>query len=389
MGGDTIQQRYFDYNATTPVAPEVLEAMLPYLTDSWGNPSSVYAFGHDTAKVMVEARESVADLIGAFPGEVVFTSCGTESINTALWSGLKSDRSRRHVLMSAVEHPANLSLVPMLEEAGCRVTILPVLESGLLDLKLVEEAIQPDTALLSIMWANNETGVVMPVEELGSICRRRGILFHCDAVQAAGKVPLDVAKAKVDYLSLSGHKIYAPKGVGALYVRNGAPFTSLIAGGGQESGRRAGTQNVASIAALGKAAQLSLASLESEASRLASLRDRLEAVCMEKWGALRNGDAQARVPNTANLSFDGLESEALLLLLERKGICASSGSACSTGSIEPSHVLMAMGCSRSRALGSVRLSLGRGTQASDVDYLLDVLPGMIDRLRGVTPSVSR
>ncbi len=388
METSAIRQRYFDYNATTPVAPEVLEVMLPYLKDSWGNPSSVYAFGHDTAKVIVEARESVAELVGASPGEIVFTSCGTESINTALWSGLKSDPSRRHVLMSAVEHPANLSLATTLEAAGYRVTILPVLQSGLIDLNVVEAAIQPDTALLSIMWANNETGVVMPVEELGSICRRQGILFHCDAVQAVGKVPIDVSAAGVDYLSLSGHKIYAPKGVGALYVREKAPFTPLIAGGGQEGGRRAGTQNVAYIAAIGMAARLSSASFESEARRLAPLRDRLETACMETWGALRNGDAKARVANTANLSFEGLESEALLLLLERAGICASSGSACSTGSIEPSHVLTAMGCSRSRALGSVRISLGRGTLASDIDYILDVLPGIIDRLQGLAPSRS-
>ena len=378
--------RYFDYNATTPVAPEVLAAMLPYLKESWGNPSSVYAFGHDTSKGVAEARESVARLVGATPSEIVFTGCGTESINTALWSGLRADPNRRHVVMSAVEHPANLNLRPHLEAAGFRVTVVPVLSNGLLDLEAVEASIEEDTAPMSMMWANNETGVVFPIGELSALCQRRGILFHTDAVQAAGKVALDVGSVAVDYLSLAGHKIYAPKGVGALYVRNGAPFSPLIAGGGQEGGRRAGTQNVASIVAMGEAARLAAELLESEAVRVAALRDRLETTCVEKFGAQRNGDKVARVPNTANLAFDGLESEALLLLLEREGICASSGSACSTGSIEPSHVLTAMGLTRSRALGSVRISLGRGTKSEDIDHLLGALPRAIDRLKGVIPS---
>ena len=362
--------------------------MLPYLSDHWGNPSSVYAFGGDTSKAIVQAREATASLIGAETDEIVFTSCGTESSNTALMSGLSADPDRRHVIMSAVEHPANLSYGEMLESTGYRVTYLPVDREGLINLDSLEAAIEADTAMISMMWANNETGVVFPVAEIGALCKRRGVLFHSDAVQAAGKVPIDVHETGLDYASLTGHKIYAPKGVGALYVRRGAPFRPLIIGGGQEKGRRGGTLNVASIVAFGEAARYVSDGLTREAARLRELRDRLEKECIETLGAQLNGHSEARLPNTTNLAFDGLESEALLLLLEKQGICASSGSACSTGSLEPSHVHTAMGLSRSEALGSVRLSLGRMTESSDVDHFLAVLPPILERLKGVSPRQS-
>ena len=377
---------YFDYNATTPIASEVFEAMRPHLTERWGNPSSAYAFGRELKRVVAESRESVARLLGAETDEIVFTSCGTESTNTALRGAMASNPERRHLIMTTVEHSANLACGAWLEAAGMRVTYLPVSSEGVIDLNALETAIQPDTALVSVMWANNETGVVMPVQEIGELCREKGLLFHTDAVQAMGKVSVDVGQVPVDYLSLSGHKIYAPKGIGALYVRRGAPYEPLIVGGGQENGRRAGTQNVPYIAGLGRACQLVGEDLEAESGRLSFLRDRIESFAIDSLGARANGAGASRVPNTTNLSFPGIEAEALLLLLEREGICASSGSACSTGSLEPSHVLTAMGVSRSDALGSLRLSLGRDSTAADVEQLLAVLPGLVERLRGVVPA---
>lgn len=377
---------YFDYNATTPIAAEVFEAMRPYLTERWGNPSSAYAFGRELKRVVAESRESVARLLGAETDEVVFTSCGTESTNTALRSAMASNPERRHLIMTTVEHSANLECGALLAAAGFQVTYLPVSSEGLIDLGALRAAIQPDTALVSVMWANNETGVVMPIQEIGELCREKGVLFHTDAVQAMGKVSVDVGQVPVDYLSLSGHKIYAPKGIGALYVRRGAPYESLIVGGGQENGRRAGTQNVAYIAGLGRACQLVGKDLEAESSRLSLLRDRMESSAILRLGAKANGAGAPRVPNTTNLSFPGIEAEALLLLLEREGICASSGSACSTGSLEPSHVLTAMGVNRSDALGALRLSLGRDSTAADVEHLLTILPALVERLRGAVPA---
>ena len=359
--------------------------MLPYLSDHWGNPSSVYAFGGDTSKAIVQAREAIASLIGAHADEIVFTSCGTESSNTALMSGVSADPKRRHVIMSAVEHAANLSCGAAIESTGARVSYLPVDSDGLPCLDALEQAIEGETAMVSMMWANNETGVVFPMAEIGAICKEKGVLFHSDAVQAAGKVPIDVNEVGLDYLSLTGHKIYAPKGVGALYVRRGSPFRPLIVGGGQEKGRRGGTLNVASIVAFGEAARYVSDGLLDESTRLRGLRDKLELACVEDFGAQRNGHLEARLPNTSNLTFDGLESEALLLLLEKQGICASSGSACSTGSLEPSHVLSAMGLSRSQALGTVRVSLGRMTESADVDHFLTVLPAILERLKGAGP----
>ncbi len=376
---------YFDYNATTPVAPEVFEAMAPYLRECWGNPSSVYAFGHGAKRAIEQARESVAALIGAEAGEVVFTSGGTESCNTAFHCGLPAEAKRRHLIVSAVEHSAGMKPAANFEARGFRTTYLPVRSDGLMDLAALEEELAPDTAMASFMWANNETGVIFQTAEIGALCRERGVLFHSDAVQAAGKIPIHVQAAAADYLSLSGHKIYAPKGVGALYVRNGAPCRPLLLGGGQEKGRRAGTQNVASIVAMGTAAQLAKKGLEEEAARIRSLRDWLEENLLQMPAVRRNGTPAMRLPNTANLAFEGVEAEALLLLLDQEGICASSGSACSTGSLEPSHVLTAMGLSRPLAMGSVRFSLGRMTTAADVERLLAVLPTLLKRLRSARP----
>lgn len=380
--------RYFDYNATTPLAPEVFDAMSPYLREHWGNPSSVYAFGHKAKEAIECARESVASLIGAETGEVVFTSGGTESSNTAFHCGLNADAGRRHLIVSAVEHSAGIQATADYKAQGFPVTHLPVRPDGLMDLAELDAMIQPDTAMLSLMWANNETGVIFPIAEAGALCRRRGVLFHTDAVQAAGKVAVNVKAAQVDYLSLSGHKIYAPKGVGALYVREGAPYQALILGGGQEKRRRAGTQNVPSIVAMGAAARLALQSLEEESTRVGGLRDQLEKSLLQMPFIRRNGATAPRLPNTSNLAFEGVEAEALLLLLDKEGICASSGSACSTGSLEPSHVLTAMGLPRFLAMGSVRFSLGRMTTMADVNCLTSVLPKLLKRLRAAIPQTS-
>ena len=376
---------YFDYNATTPLAPEVFDAMAPYLRESWGNPSSVYAFGHKVKEAIECARESVAVLIGAEVGEVVFTSGGTESNNTAFHCGMSADAGRRHLIVSAVEHSAGIQAAANYKAQGFQVTHLPVRSDGLMDLAELDAMIRPDTAMLSLMWANNETGIIFPIAKAGDLCRRRGVLFHTDAVQAAGKVAINVKAAQVDYLSLSGHKIYAPKGVGALYAREGAPYRALILGGSQEKRRRAGTQNVASIVAMGTAARLALESLEEESTRVGRLRDQLEESLLQMPFIRRNGAPSPRLPNTSNLTFEGVEAEALLLLLDKEGICASSGSACSTGSLEPSHVLTAMGLPRSLAMGSVRFSLGRTTTMADVNRLTSVLPKLLKRLRTAIP----
>lgn len=376
---------YFDYNATTPLAPEVFDAMAPYLRESWGNPSSVYAFGHKVKEAIECARESVAVLIGAEVGEVVFTSGGTESNNTAFHCGMSADAGRRHLIVSAVEHSAGIQAAANYKAQRFQVTHLPVCSDGLMDLAELDAMIRPDTAMLSLMWANNETGIIFPIAKAGDLCRRRGVLFHTDAVQAAGKVAINVKAAQVDYLSLSGHKIYAPKGVGALYAREGAPYRSLILGGSQEKRRRAGTQNVASIVAMGTAARLALQSLEEESTRVGRLRDQLEESLLQMPFIRRNGAPSPRLPNTSNLTFEGVEAEALLLLLDKEGICASSGSACSTGSLEPSHVLTAMGLPRSLAMGSVRFSLGRTTTMADVNRLTSVLPKLLKRLRAAIP----
>lgn len=377
---------YLDNNATTAVAPEVVDAMTPVLRDHYGNPSSMYGLARTTAYQLKEARAKVAALIGAAPGEIVFTSCGTESDATAIWSALRSRPDRRHVVTTAVEHSAIKNLAEHLGQNGYRVTFVPVDEAGRLDLDHLRDHLSDDTAVVSVMWANNETGVLFPVEEIARICRERGILFHTDAVQAVGKIPIDLSDGAIDMLSLSGHKLHAPKGVGALYVRKGTPFQPFLIGGHQEAGRRAGTENVASIVGLGRAAQLAREWMADENGRVRELRDRLEAALLERIPQSRvNGDRDNRLPNTTNIAFDYVEGESILLLLDEAGICASSGSACTTGSLEPSHVLRAMKVPHESAHGSVRLSLSIHNTAEEIDYVIETLPPIVERLRQMSP----
>jgi cysteine desulfurase len=373
---------YFDNNATTRVAPEVVEAMLPFLSENWGNPSSAYTFGRQVGRHLDAARAKVAALINADPREIVFTSCGTESNNSALHSALVTHPQKRHVLTTSVEHSANIKFSGFLQQQGVEVTFLPVESDGSIDLHLLEKSIRPDTAIVSVMWANNETGVIFPLEELAAICRSKGVLFHTDAVQTPGKLKIDVQELGVDLLSLSAHKLHAPKGIGALYVKRRTKYHPYIIGGHQERGRRGGTENVANIVAFGRAAELAMATLEEENTRVRALRDKLEnGILSAIPGVVRNGAKEPRLPNTTNLAFEGVEAEGILLLLDQAGICASSGSACTSGSLDPSHVLLAMGCSTERARGSIRFSLGIYNTEAEVDYVLQQLPGMIARLR--------
>jgi cysteine desulfurase len=375
---------YLDNNATTQVAPEVLQAMLPFLTDCWGNPSSSYEFGRRVAKYIDDARMRVAALINADPREIVFTSCGTESNNSAIHSALMLHPDKRHVLTTAVEHSANIKYCQHLTRQGYPVTFLPVGSDGSLDLHVLEKSIQPDTAIVSVMLANNETGVLLPVEDIAAICRSRGVLFHTDAVQAAGKVKIDVKAAGIDMLSLSAHKLYAPKGIGLLYVRRPGKFQPYIIGGQQEHGRRAGTENVAQIVGFGRAAELAQATMQENA-RVRALRDKIENTILSTIpNTSRNGAMEPRLPNTSNIAFDSVEAEAILIRLDQLGICASSGSACASGSLEPSHVLKAMGQSPARARGSVRFSLGRFSTEAEGDYLLAHLPAVISKLRALS-----
>lgn len=373
---------YLDNNATTRVAPEVLEAMLPFLREQWGNPSSAYSFGQRLSRPLDQARQRVAALLNAEPTEILFTSCGTEGNNTALHSAVVTQPDKRHLVTTAVEHSATLQYCRFLQKRGFEVTYLPVNPAGELGLELLEEAIRPDTALVSVMWANNETGVIFPIRHIARICQAKGVLFHTDAVQAAGKLPLDVKDAEVDFLSIAAHKFNGPKGVGALYVKRRTRFQPYLIGGGQERGRRGGTENVAGIVGLGRAAELAREGLPEMAGRVRRLRDDLEGGLLEAVAdSALNGPREPRLPNTSNLAFDGVEAEGILMLLDQAGICASSGSACTTGSLEPSHVLVAMGCSPARARGSLRFSLGRYNSADDVRRVLDSLPGIISRLR--------
>ncbi|MEY2427690.1 MAG: cysteine desulfurase [Verrucomicrobiota bacterium] len=374
---------YFDNNATTRVAPEVVEAMLPFLTEYWGNPSSAYHFGHQVAAHVEEARAKIAALINADPREIIFTSCGTESNNSALHSALVSHREKRHVLTTAVEHSANIKFCNFLQKQGCAITFLPVESDGSLDLHLLEKSIRPDTAIVSVMWANNETGVLFPIEEIAAICRSKDVFCHTDAVQVPGKLKIDVKDLGVDFLSLSAHKLHAPKGIGILYVKRRAKYHPYVIGGGQERGRRGGTENVPNIVAFGRASELAMASLKDEQTRVRGLRDKLENGILRLIpGVTRNGAKEPRLPNTSNLAFDSIEAEGILMLLDQAGICASSGSACTTGSLDPSHVLLAMGCRAARARGSVRFSLGIYNTDAEVDYVLKHLPSIITKLRG-------
>jgi cysteine desulfurase len=376
---------YLDNNATTSIAPEVVDAMMPYLTDFYGNPSSAYTFGAQVKKAIHQAREQVAALLNCEPKEIIFTSCGTESDNTAIESALKTTH-KKHIITTQVEHSAVLKHCEALERRGFAITYLGVDSDGLLNLNELEQAIRSDTALISIMWANNETGVLFPIEKIAEICQRKKILFHTDAVQIVGKLPINLKEVPVDFLSLSGHKLHAPKGIGALFVRQNTRFNPYIIGGSQENKKRAGTENVASIAALGKAAELALQHLADEQTRVKTLRDSLENQILELIpGTHRNGHRELRLPNTSHIAFDGVEAEALLLQLDRHHICCSSGSACTTGSPEPSHVLKAMGLANIRASSSIRFSLSRFNHNSDVDQLMRHLPPIISQLRVHSP----
>ena len=377
---------YFDNNATTRVAPEVVEAMLPFLRDFWGNPSSAYSFGTQVAKRVEEARAKVATLIGAEPREILFTSCGTESNNAVLQSALAAHPAKRHILTTAVEHSAIIRHCEVLRKQGFDVTFLPVDAEGMLDLHLLDQSIRPETALVSVMWANNETGVIFPIEEIAAICRSRNVLFHTDATQAPGKLKLDVAEVGADFLTLSAHKLHAPKGIGLLYVRRRTKFQPYLIGGHQERGKRGGTENVAGIIGFGRAAELALERLEDENTRVRALRDRMENTILRTVpNTLRNGAKEPRLPNTSNIAFDFVEAEGILMKLDELGICASSGSACTTGSLNPSHVLTAMGIKPARAKGCARFSLGFYNTDEEVDYLLTHLPQVIARLREDSP----
>lgn len=376
---------YFDNNATTRLAPEVLEAMVPYLKDLYGNPSSIHRFGSQVAKKIQESREQVAALLGASdPIEIVFTSCGTEGDNAAIRGILESQPEKRRIVTTQVEHPAVLGLCQHLEKRGYRVTWLGVDEEGMLDLAELRDALTEDTAVVSIMYANNETGVIFPIQEIGELVKSRGIPFHVDAVQAAGKVPLDVKNSPIDLLTISGHKFHGPKGVGALYIRRGVTFRPFIIGGHQERNRRAGTENVPGIVGMGKAAELALKHLD-KARKVQELRDSLErSILLTCPGSRVNGHRERRLPNTLNMSFEYLEGEAILVLLDQYGICASTGSACTAGSVEPSHVLRAMKVPANYIQGAVRLSLSRYNTEEEVRYVGEKMPLVIERLRGLS-----
>ena len=382
MGNPVI---YLDNNATSKTAPEVVEAMLPYFGEFYGNASSMHSFGGMVAEVMKKARKQVADLIGAEPEEIIFTSCGTESDNTAINSALMSNPSKRHIVTTRVEHPAVLNYCQNLARQGYEVTFLPVDRQGNLDLGYVENAITDDTALVSVMWANNESGVIFPVEEIANMARSKGALMHTDSVQAVGKVPINLAKTNIDMLSLSGHKLHTPKGVGVLYVRKGTPFVPYINGGHQEHGRRAGTENIPYIVGLGKACELAAQNMDEENTRVKALRDRLEKGLLKIQASMINGDPMHRLPNTSSISFEYVEGESILLMLSDLGICASSGSACTSGSLEPSHVLRAMGVPFTAAHGSIRFSLSVYNTEKEIDYVLEHMPGIIKRLRDISP----
>ena len=377
---------YLDNNATTAVAPEVFQAMKPYFGPDYGNPSSIHTFGGKIAAHIEQARQQVAQLINAHPSEIIFTSCGTESDSAAIRGTLESYPAKRHIITTRVEHPAVRGLCQHLDENGYRVTELAVDSHGLLDLEELAEALCSETALVSIMWANNETGVLFPIDKIAQMVKAAGSVLHTDAVQATGKETIDLAKLPVDLLSISGHKLHAPKGIGVLYVRRGTRFAPLLIGGHQERGRRAGTENVPYIVGLGAACQLARQSFDAEHTHIRKLRDRLENTLLSKCpGALLNGHKDSRLANTTSISFEYVEGEAILLLLDRLGICASSGSACTSGSLEPSHVLRAMGVPFTMAHGSIRFSLSRYNTDEDIDYVIQHMPSIITRLRDISP----
>ena len=378
---------YVDNNATTSVAPEAFEAMKPFLTERYGNPSSMHTFGGKIYAEIERARASVAELIGANDvNEIVFTSCGTESDNTAIISALRSYPEKKHIITTKIEHPAVFNLCKYLEATGYRVTYLNVDSEGALDLNELQGVIDNDTAIISIMYANNETGVIFPMKEIAEIARLRGVVLHTDAVQAVGKIPFKVTQLPVDYLSLSGHKLHASKGVGALYVRKGTKFTPFLIGGHQEHSRRGGTENVASIVGLGVACQLAKKAMQEEMTQVKKLRDKLENSILEKIPHARvNGNREKRLPNTISIGFEFVEGESILLKLDEKGIAASSGSACTSGSLTPSHILRAMGIPFTFIQGSIRFSLSRYNTEKDIDHIIAHLPAIIKELREISP----
>jgi cysteine desulfurase len=379
---------YLDYAATTPVDPEVLEAMMPYYTDSFGNPSSIHWFGRENRKAVEDARAVIATQLGAgAPNEIIFTGSGSESDNMAIRGVAAANREKGdHIITSSIEHHAVYDTCRALEKEGFHVTYLPVDAAGLVDPEDVVKAITPGTILVTIMHANNEVGTIQPIAEIGKILRERKILFHTDAVQAVGNIPLDLRELSVDLLSLAAHKFYGPKGVGALYVRRGVRVNPLIYGGAQERNRRAGTENIPGIVGMAKALELANKDLESQVKRLTQLRDYLIDRVLDEFECVRlNGDRVRRLPGNANFSFEFIEGESLLLNLDLKGIAASSGSACTSGSLEPSHVLLAMGICHEIAHGSLRLTLGKSTTREQIDYVLEVLPEIVTKLRAMSP----
>jgi cysteine desulfurase len=378
---------YFDHNATTPVDPEVLSAMAPFFAETYGNASSIHTFGQQARAAVEQARERVAKLVRARAAEIVFTSGGTESDNLAILGVVRAAPGvRKHVITTAIEHHAVLNTCQALESEGVEVTYLPVSGAGVVDPGAVREALRPHTVLISVMMANNELGTIQPIEEIGRIAAEAEVWFHTDAVQAAGKVPIEVGRLGVDLLSISGHKICAPKGVGALYVRSGTRLAAQAFGGHHERDRRPGTENVPGIVALGKAAELAQGKLATEPARLAALRDRFEQTILDRVPATRvNGAAAPRVANTTNITFSFIEGESLVIALDLQGIACSTGAACSSGAIEPSHVLTAIGLPAPEARASLRFSLGRTNTAEDVDRVLAVLPGVVEHLRELSP----
>lgn len=378
---------YADNAATTKVSKPVLDVMMPYFTEEYGNASSIYALGRSAKKALETARETVAKAIGAETSEIYFTSCGSESDNWAIRSVCErlTAKGKKHIITSVFEHHAVLHTCQALEKLGFEVTYLPVYKNGIVKTEDVKNAIREDTALVTIMYANNEIGTIQPVEEIAAVCREKGVLFHTDAVQAMGHVKIDVHAQGIDMLSLSGHKIHAQKGIGALYVRKGIPVTNLIFGGAQERNRRAGTENLPAIAGFAKAMEIASTDIEKRAEKTAKQRDRLIEGILKLPRTRLNGDPVKRLPGTVNISIEGVEGESLLLMLDLNGICASSGSACTSGSLDPSHVLLALGLKHEVAHGSLRLSIGDETTDEDIDYILEVVPKVVKRLRDMSP----
>ena len=379
---------YLDYNATAPIHPEVLEAMRPYLTEKFGNPSSLHSFGREAKVAVEDAREKVAKLINAHPSEIYFTSCGSESDNWAIKGILWANKNKgNHIIISKIEHQAVLETCKFLEENGYSVTYLDVDKFGMVNSDDLRKAIRKDTVIISIMHANNEVGTIQPIEELAKVAKEHNVIFHTDAVQSVGKIPVDVQKLGVDLLSISGHKLYAPKGMGVLFIKRGTKISSLMQGGKQERDRRAGTENVASIVGLGKACEIALKDLDEYQEKMKKLSETfLKKILQTIPEVYLNGHPTLRVPNTVNLSFNGCDGESIILGLDLQAVAVSSGSACSIGSLEPSHVLMAMGVPKHLTLGSVRFSFGRFNSMEDVEYVTEILPGIVEKIRNLQPS---